>query len=100
MADFAYNNAKNANIDHTLFKLNYGYHLCVFFKNKYDARSRSFLANELATKLRELINIYCQNILPLQELQKQAYDKGVNSQSCTLGKKVWFNNKHIKIKQN
>ena len=26
MAEFAYNNAKNASTDHTPFELNYGYH--------------------------------------------------------------------------
>ena len=29
IAEFAYNNAKNANTGHTLFKLNCGYHPCV-----------------------------------------------------------------------
>ena len=32
MAKFVYNNAKNAGISYTSFKLNYGYYYCVFFK--------------------------------------------------------------------
>lgn len=32
MAEFAYNNAKNASIGHTLFELNYGYHSYIFLK--------------------------------------------------------------------
>ena len=32
MAKFAFNNAKNASIDHMLFKLNYGYHSHIFIK--------------------------------------------------------------------
>lgn len=35
MAEFAYNNAKNANTGHILFKLNYGYHPRVFFQRRY-----------------------------------------------------------------
>ena len=32
MAKFAYNNYKNANIDYTFFKLDYGYHAYISFK--------------------------------------------------------------------
>ena len=32
MAKFAYNNTKNSSTGHTLFELNCGYHLCVFFE--------------------------------------------------------------------
>ena len=38
MANFAYNNAKNASIGHTPFKLNYGYYLCVLFKKDTNPR--------------------------------------------------------------
>ena len=36
MAEFAYNNTKNASIDHTLFKLNYGYHPYISYKEGLD----------------------------------------------------------------
>ena len=51
-------------------------------------------------KLRELINVCCQNLLHAQDFQKRAYDKGVKPWSYVMGEKVWLNNKHIKIKKN
>ena len=47
MAEFAYNNTKNANINYTLFELNYGYYPHVFFKDNVDSCSKSFSANKL-----------------------------------------------------
>ncbi len=63
MAEFAYNNAKNASTGHTLFEFNCGYHPRVSFKEDVNPRSRSCLASELAEELRELIEICCQNLL-------------------------------------
>ncbi len=100
MVEFAYNNAKNTSIGHTLFELNCGYHPRVFFKEDVDSRSRSCSANELVEKLRELMEVSCQNLLHAQELQKRVYDKGVKSCSYALGKKVWLNSKYIKTKRN
>ena len=68
MVKFAYNNAKNVSIGHTLFELNCGYHPKVSFKEDVDPRSRSSSANKLAKKLRELIKVCCQNLLHAQEL--------------------------------
>ena len=100
MAEFAYNNSKNANTGHTLFKLNFGDYPCVSFEDKCDTRSRSSLNKRLAIELGELMNIYCQNLLYAQDLQNQVYDKGVKPKSYTPGKKVWLNSKHIKTKTN
>ncbi len=99
MAEFAYN-AKNASFDHTLFKLNCGYHPQVLFKEDNNSCSRSYSANKLADKLRELIKICCQNLLHAQEMQKRAHNKEVKSCSYALGKKVWLNSKYIKTKRN
>ncbi len=63
MAEFAYNNIKNANIGHTPFEFNCGYHPRVFFEEDVDPRSRSRLANELAEELRELTEVCYQNLL-------------------------------------
>ncbi len=68
MAEFAYNNAKNASTGHTLFELNCGYHPRISFEEDVDPRSRSRSANELAEKLRELMEVCCQNLLHAQEL--------------------------------
>ncbi len=63
MAEFAYNNIKNTSTSHILFKLNYGYHLIVLFKDKINPDLRSHFANKLAKELRELIEICYQNLL-------------------------------------
>lgn len=39
-------------------------------------------------ELRELINIYCQNLLHAQDFQKQVHDKGMKPQSYALGEKM------------
>ncbi len=79
MAEFAYNNAKNASTGHTPFKFNYGYHFRVSFQEDVNPRLRSRSAKKLAQELRELIEICCQNLLHAQKLQKRANDKGVKS---------------------
>ncbi len=68
MAEFAYNNAKNAITSHTSFELNCGYHPRVSFEENVDSRSRSRSANKLVEELRELMEVYCQNLLHVQEL--------------------------------
>ncbi len=59
MAEFAYNNAKNASTRHTPFELNCGYRSKVSFEEDVDPRSRSRPANKLAEELRELIKVSC-----------------------------------------
>ncbi len=81
MAEFAYNNAKNASTGHTPFELNCGYHPKVSFEEDVNPHSRSRSANELAEELRELMEVCCQNFLHAYELQKRAHDKGVKSRS-------------------
>ena len=100
MAEFAYNNAKNASAGHTPFKLNCGFHPRVFFEDDVNPRSRSRFANKLAKELRKLIDIYQQNLLHAQELKKRVHDKDVKPQSYALGEKVWLNSKYDKTKQN
>ncbi len=63
MAEFAYNNGKNTSTSYTLFELNYGYHPKVLFEDETNSHLKSCLANKLAKKLRELIEICCQNLL-------------------------------------
>ena len=100
IAEFAYNNAKNTNTSHTLFKLSYSYHSKVLFKEDINFYLRFCSIDKLAKKLKGLMKICCQNLLYTQELQKKAYDKGVKDRNYTLGKKVWLNSKYIKIKKN
>lgn len=51
---FAYNNAKNANITYTLFKLNCSYYLRNFFKKDFNSYLKSYWAKKLDNKLKTL----------------------------------------------
>ena len=62
MAEFTYNNTKNASTSHTPFELNCGYHLCVFYKEDFDPHSKSKAADKLAGKLRELMTSCQENL--------------------------------------
>ena len=57
MAEFAYNNVKNASTGHTPFKLNCTFYPQVFFEDDIDPCFRSCSDNKLAKELRELIDI-------------------------------------------
>ena len=57
MAEFAFNNAKNASTGHTPFELNCGFHPRVSYKKDVDSRSKSKTADKLVTKLRELTTV-------------------------------------------
>ena len=100
MAEFAYNNAKNASTGHTPFELNCGYHPRVSYEEDVDSRSQSKSADELLAELRELMIVCQKNLYHAQELRKRACDKEVKPRSYALGEKVWLNNKYIKTKRN
>ncbi len=100
IAEFAYNNTKNASTGITSFELNCGYYLKVAFEEDVDPRSRSRSANELAEEVGELMEVCCQNIFHAQKLQRRAYDKGLKTRSYTPGEKVWLNSNYIKMKRN
>ena len=100
MAKFAYNNAKNASTGYTPFELNCGYHPCVSYEEDLDSHSKSRTAEELFSGLQELITVCQQNLHHVQDLQKQAHDKGVKPRSYAPGEKVWLNSKYLKTKRN
>ena len=100
IAEFAYNNAKNASTGHILFKLNCGYHPKVSYKEDVDSYFRSCSINKLAKELRKLKKVYYQNLLYVQKLQKRAHVKEIKSHSYAPSKKIWLNSKYIKIKRN
>ena len=100
MAEFAYNNAKNASTGHTPFELNFGYHPQMLYKEEVDSRSKSKSADKLSAELRELMIVCRENLHHAQELQKRAHDKGVKPRSYVPDDKVWLNSKYIKTKQN
>ena len=100
MAEFAYNKSKNASTSHTPFELNCGYHPRTSYEEKVDSRSQSKSADELAEELREIMTVFRENFHQAQELQKQAYNKGVKTRSYAPGENVWLNSKFIKTKRN
>ena len=100
MAEFAYNNIKNTSTGYTHFNFNCRYHPRISYEENLDPRSKSRTAEELSSKLRELIIICKQNLYHAQELQKQGHNKGVKPQSYTPDKKVWLSSKYLKTKRN
>ena len=84
MAEFAYNNAKNASTGHTPFELNCGYHPRISYDNNVDPCSKSKSADDLLAELRELIIVCRENLHHAQELQKRAHNKGVKPRSYPL----------------
>ena len=100
MAEFVYNNAKNASTNHTPFKLNSGYHPRMLYKEDVNPRSQSKSADKLSAELKEMMIVCQENLYNTQELQKCAYDKGVKPRSYIPNKKVWLNSKYIKTKRN
>ena len=62
MAEFAYNNAKNISTDYTPFELNYGFHPRVSYKEDVDSRTKSKIADQLATELSTLMSVYKENL--------------------------------------
>ena len=62
MAEFAYNNAKNASTGHTPFEPNCGYHSRVCFKEDTDPCSWSKTADKLLAELRELMTVCRENL--------------------------------------
>ena len=70
MAEFTYNNTKNASTGFTSFELNCRYHPRVFYKEDLDPYSKLRTAKELSSTLQELMTVCQQNIHHAQKLQK------------------------------
>ena len=100
MAEFVYNNAKNASTGHTPFELNCGYHPQMSYEKNVDPRSQSKSTDKLSAELRKLMIVCWENLHHVQELQKRAHDKGVKPWSYAPGEKVWLNSKYIKTNPN
>ena len=67
MAEFMYNNAKNASTGHTPFELN-GYYLCVSFEEDTNLCFQLKTAKKLYSKLRKLMTVYQKNLHYTQDL--------------------------------
>lgn len=57
MAEFVYNNAKNASIQYIFFELNYDYYSHVFFEEETDTYFQFKIAKNLTNNPRDLITI-------------------------------------------
>ena len=88
MAEFAYNNIKNARTDHMPFELNCCYHPLMSYKKEVDPRTKSKSADELSAELRELMIVCWENLHHAQKFQKRAHNKGVKPRSYAFGDKV------------
>ena len=88
MAEFTYNNAKNASTGHTYFELNCGHYPRILYKKDVDPCSQSKLADKLSAELRELMIVCRENLHHAQELQKQVYNKRVKPRNYAPGEKV------------
>lgn len=84
IAKFTYNNTKNANISYTYFKLNFSYYLPIFFKENFNFRFQSKLANKLLIKLKKLRIIFQKNFYYIQKLQIYIYNKNAKPKSYVL----------------
>lgn len=62
MVEFSYNNAKNVSTNHTLFELNYGYHLHMSYEEDIDFCLRMKTAKELLGELQEFMSICYENL--------------------------------------
>ena len=100
MAEFAYNNAKNASTGHILFKLNCDYYPRMSYKEEVDSCSKSKSADKLSAELRELMILCQENLYHAQKLQKRAYNNDIKPRSYASGDKIWLNRKYIKTKWN
>ena len=62
MAEFIYNNAKNASIGHTPFELNCNYYPWMSYKDDVDSRSKFKLVDKLSAELKKVIIVYQENL--------------------------------------
>ena len=85
---------------HMPFKLNCGYLAWILYKDNVNPCSKSKSINKLSAELKKLMIVCYKNLHHAQELQKQAYNKGVKSWSYITSNKIWLNTKYIKTKRN
>ena len=68
------------------------------YQENINPRSKSKPADELSTKLRELIIVCQENFHHAQKIQKRIYNKSVKSKNFASNDRVWLNSKYIKTK--
>lgn len=88
MAEFIYNNSKNASTGLIPFNLNCGYHHHVFFEEDTNPSSKSKSADKLVNDQKDQVIFYWENLYYTQKLQKRTHNKGVKLRSYASGDKV------------
>ena len=68
MAEFVYNNVKNASTNHTPFKLNSKYHPWLFYKKNIDTCSMFKLVDKLLAEIQKPMTVCRKNLYYAQEL--------------------------------
>lgn len=92
---FTYNNAKNASMSYNLFKLNYGFHVRIWYKEDVKPFSKLKAAIKLANQMQKFMSVWRENLQHAQKLTKCHHDKHTKPKSYALDEKVEFNNKYI-----
>lgn len=100
LAEFSYNNTKNAGTSHMLFELNCGYPIWLFYKKNINSYSKLKTVEELSWKLFQFIIVCQENIYHTVKLEKSSNNKYAKRKSYTPGNNVYLNNKYIKTKRN
>lgn len=75
IAKFVNNNAQNINTGYIPFKLNYKYHLNIFFKEIINLYFYLKITNKLTLEFEKLWVINYENIYQNQEPQRQTHNK-------------------------
>ena len=70
MAEFVYNNTKNANTGYLSFKLNYKYYFYIFYKKDLNFYLKLKIAKKLSFKLENLMANCQKNLYQVQNFQK------------------------------
>ena len=100
MAEFACNISRQASTMTSLFNALLNYHPQISYEDNRDLGSKSQIADENVTVLRDLIKELKENLAESQELQAVYYNKYVKKHLFRLRESVRFNGKHIKTNQN
>ena len=100
MAEFAYNNSKNASTGLSPFEVMTGYSPRMTFEEPSDPRAKSVSAKAHAKHLDSLMEVCKEALLAAQKHQKTFADKHSKPIQFAVGDYVWLRGKNIRTKRN
>ena len=100
MAEFAYNNSKNASTGLSPFEVMTGYSPRMTFEEPSDPRAKSVSAKAHARHLDNLMEVCNEALLAAQQHQKTFVDKHSKPIQFAVGDYVWLRGKNIRTKRN